>query len=643
MDDKFVDAQKYHAGQEDSLHTVSEERESSGEGTLNSTGSKLKRLITWSNPQHALISNVKRSQISKCCIKGSLFQSGISFDCRIPKHILSLDEKFRRKCMELIHISAFKVARCNSAVKSSSSKISALHERLNVAEIRSGDTCSSARFVIECPLEAGGGSVVISPSGRWIVGRVMGSKSMTNILKSPLFHQFGPLGGNTDLRRIDCNNDKGSICYDYTDSPGGFSFSSSPMLEKEKPIKGSHKNEFDAGHKRLASICSTNSASSDQSSASAFATVSRGMLQCTWKGGNPHFVFSTDEQGEIYVANLWKVESEEDKTLDYIYLFHSGKGGQKDHEIRDTESQLVGKMKVNNLVSLCPNNSKIMETEFVLFGGGIEIQASSHNLRKSKGLSKKVVEAFRTSHSSKQRTISKLSGPCSIVENPSQEPCLDTGNNHDALGVPNLLEDHLPPNFELASIVVKDHLPDDRKEEAGGWGLKFLKKVGNKKISNSVEASVPIKCCRNNSDFSTSMDVLVPAGIHGGPRTRNGGPSSLTERWRSGGQCDCGGWDLGCPLTVLKTKSSKKDILPQSDIPEECKSFELNRMGSEHGPSAWRMLNVHDGLYFVHFQPSLSTLQSFAIAVAIIHAQSPALQPKCTGVLTTKVQGLKIM
>ncbi|TQE08393.1 hypothetical protein C1H46_006021 [Malus baccata] len=552
MDDKFVDAQKDHQGQEDSLHRLNEEQELSGEGTLSSSGSKLKRLVTWSNPQHALITNVKRLQISKCCIKGSLFQSGIGLDSSIPKHILSLDEKFCQKCMELIHISASKVARCNTAVKLSSSTISALPERLNVAESRSGDTCSSARFVIECPLAAEGGSVVISPAGQWIVGRVMGSKSMTNILK---FHQFWPLGSNTDLRRIDCNNDKGSICYDFTDSPGGFSFSSSPMLEKETPIKGSHKSESNAGHKRLISICSTNSALSDQSSASTLATVSRGMLQCTWKGGNPHFVFSTDEQREVYVANMWKVESEEDKTLDYIYLFHSGKGGQRDHEIRDGESHLVGKMKVNNLVSLCPSNSKIMETEFILFGGGIEMHTSSHNLRQSKGLSKKVVEAFRTTHSSKQRTISKLSGPCFIVENPSQEPCLDTGNNQDALRVPNF----------------------------------------------------------------------------------------LTERWRSGGQCDCGGWDLGCPLTVLKTKSSREDILPQSDTQGECKSFELNRTGSEHGPPAWRMLNVHDDLYFVHFQPSLSVLQSFAIAVAIIHTQSPALRPKCTGILSTKVQGLKTM
>ncbi|XP_050373660.1 uncharacterized protein LOC126791272 isoform X2 [Argentina anserina] len=510
-----------------------------------------------------------------------------------------------------------------------------LAEKLSASNTRIGDACESAKIVYECPLAAGGESVVISPAGQWIVGTVMGSKSMINILKSPLFNQVGPEGGNADSRRITSNDGKGSICYDVAESPGALTFSS-PKTEKEMPVKGSIKNESDGRHKRLVSTCGGDYPSSEQSSPSALATVSQGMLQCTWKGGNPHFVFSTDEQKEVYVANLWKVQSKGDKSLDYIYLFHAGKGGQKKHEISDSESHIIGKMKVSNLVSLCSNNSKIMETEFVLYGGGMEMHTSSHNLRKGKGLTKKMAGVFRTSHLSKQRITPKLSGP---LENSVRESCLDeTANSQDTLGVPNLLDDNLPPNFELAAIIVKDHLPDDHKEEAGGWGLKFLKKVGVKKTNNPVEMSVPLECCRNNGDCSTSMDVLIPAGLHGGPRTRIGGPSSLTERWRSGGYCDCGGWDMGCPLTVLKSNSSKEDILPRSDTQGECKPFDLNLQGFEHATPTLRMMNVHDGLYFVHFQPTLSILQSFSIAVAIIHTQTPSLQPKCTEV-STKVQG----
>jgi hypothetical protein len=43
--------------------------------------------------------------------------------------------------------------------------------------------------------------------------------------------------------------------------------------------------------------------------------------------------------------------------------------------------------------------------------------------------------------------------------------------------------------------------------------------------------------------------VILPSGIHSLPN--KGGPSSLLQRWRSGGSCDCGGWDLGCKLRIL--------------------------------------------------------------------------------------------
>lgn len=43
--------------------------------------------------------------------------------------------------------------------------------------------------------------------------------------------------------------------------------------------------------------------------------------------------------------------------------------------------------------------------------------------------------------------------------------------------------------------------------------------------------------------------VILPGAIHGLPH--KGAPSSLIERWRSGGSCDCGGWDVGCKLRVL--------------------------------------------------------------------------------------------
>lgn len=46
------------------------------------------------------------------------------------------------------------------------------------------------------------------------------------------------------------------------------------------------------------------------------------------------------------------------------------------------------------------------------------------------------------------------------------------------------------------------------------------------------------------------------------------------------------------------------------------------------GEPVLKLVDIHEGLYFIHFQSSLSALQTLSIAVAIIHTRTPALQPK---------------
>lgn len=634
MANKLANAENNSEGNnEDSLDGLGEAKELSGEGDFNITESKLKRLIRWANPQQDLILSVKYSLIGKSGTKDPFFKNAQGLDYRIPKRMVSVDEKYLRRCLELIHFRALRTARGNVSVNVSSEKMGFFSESISPSKTRNGDMFDSPSLVFECPTVAETGSVVISPAGagQWILGSVMGSKSMKNILNSPLLQQYGALDSNANLTRINSNDVNDSICFDFVESPSALSLSSTLKLDMGTPIRERHKYGFDIGHKRLLSVSSTSSLFSDLICSSASTTINQGMLQCTWKDGNPHFVFSTDDQKDVYVANLWKVESKEEKALDYVYLFHSGKSGHKDHEICDGHSRLVGKMKVSNSFTLCPNDSKILETEFVLFSGSesyvTDMPTSSHQLRKSRGLSRKVAEVFRTSHSAKHKTISKFSGHHTILEESCfPETCIDRCDNLDSAGELTLLDDHPPPNLEVAAIIVKDHVPDTQKQEDGGWGLKFLKKVGVKKSTKSAEATLPVNCHRSNGDCSMSMDILIPAGLHGGPRTRNGGPSSLIERWKSGGHCDCGGWDMGCPLTVLKPRSSNDEDLPH--IQEECKSFDLITQGSQNDVPTLRIVNVQDGLYFIHFQRTISVLQSFSIAVAIIHTRSPSLRPK---------------
>ncbi|KAG6668557.1 hypothetical protein CIPAW_01G178800 [Carya illinoinensis] len=627
MEETFINAREDFHAKEDSVHSLSEDRELSREDCLEFSESKSKELVRRINSPHAIILNVKQPQLcTGCNLHNCVLES------RIPKHMVSVDEKYLRHCLELININASKAALCNGSTNLRSLKMGILSDSLNPAKIRSQDANDTASFIFECPWDSGAGGVVVSPAGQWIVGTIMGSKSMMNILKSPLFHHFGALDGNDNVRRSNLNDVKGSICYNIVESPSGLS---SPQKLKTEPlVTGSHKRGSDSVNKRLVPMSSTIPTCSDQPSSSASACVSQGMLQCTWKGGLPHFVFSADDHGEAYMANLWKVGSTDDKAVDYIYSFYSRKAGQKNHRSCDNESHLVGKMKVSASFTLCPDNSKIMETEFILYSSdancGTETHTSNLSLRKNKGLSK-VVEVFRASHSSKSklRTFSKFDGSGTMLENCSLESSVDTSNNHDATGGAHKFENPFLPNFELAAIIVKGHLHDDHREETGGWGLKFLKKKGPKQKIDSLESSVHCEsCARNTGDCSTSMDILIPAGLHGGPRTENCGPSSLIERWRSGGHCDCGGWDIGCPLTILKTKLSKEENFPKLETQDECKLVDVFKQGSQHAAPPLRMVNVHDGLYFVHFQPLLSVLQSFSIAVAIIHTQNPILRPK---------------
>lgn len=59
-------------------------------------------------------------------------------------------------------------------------------------------------------------------------------------------------------------------------------------------------------------------------------------------------------------------------------------------------------------------------------------------------------------------------------------------------------------------------------------------------------------------------------------------------------------------------------------------SFEYacNSQGAKHGEATLKLVNSSEGLYMIYFQSTLSALQSFSIAVAIIHAQTPELYPK---------------
>ncbi|OVA02326.1 Protein of unknown function DUF3527 [Macleaya cordata] len=660
MGETFVDKQ-IDSQEDDSQLCLNKEIGSGEENGLEISEMKLKRLLGIVKPEQMLTSNdVKQLNSGESNQESFLQRRQHGLDVRIPKamRFISFDEKYLQRCLDFLEFRQSNSVilyslptQCNISMNSKSSKMKILFDRIEPSRNSRRNTNDLGSFAIQCPLASGTGNVVIGPAAQWIMGTVDGKEKASSISMSPLFRHFGSPDNNMNLGRLGSVDVKATKYSEFRSSPSAPSFSSPQKLETETAALGNQTYGSAPLHKRFISISSTNSTCSNQVFSSASTTVSQGMLHWIWKSGIPHFVFSVDDQNEVYVANLWKVESTEDKDLDYMYLFHSRTSVQKIQGSCDIAADLLGKMKVSNTLSLCSDNSKVTETEFVLFGAKEkhigDTQSLVPTLRKNKGTPQKVVDMLRTKHLFKHSSTPKIGGPSSILEDFSLDPCEDICNKLDASGRRSLLE--CPQGLELAAIVVKNHLRDNSKEATvGGWGLKFLEKARVRPANTSLEASVSSdigqeSCHRTRSDCSTSTTVLVPVGIHGGPRTKNGGPSSLTERWRSGGKCDCGGWDIGCPLTILNNRPSKQEELSHANAQEEYKSCDLFIEGAKQDIPTLRMVNIHDGLYVIHFQSTLSALQAFSIGVANIHTQNPTLCAKNVQKLKQQKSGVRFM
>nr|XP_043638522.1 uncharacterized protein LOC122609557 [Erigeron canadensis] len=115
----------------------------------------------------------------------------------------------------------------------------------------------------------------------------------------------------------------------------------------------------------------------------------------------------------------------------------------------------------------------------------------------------------------------------------------------------------------------------------------------------------------NQDCFSTT--VILPGG-HSVPR--KGEPSPLIERWRSGGVCDCGGWDVGCRLRIL---ANKAEFDRRSRSPE---NFELFFQGDVVNERPFFSLSpLKDEIYSVEYNTSLTLLHAFSICISVIECR----------------------
>uniref|UniRef100_A0A0D9VSC0 DUF3527 domain-containing protein n=1 Tax=Leersia perrieri TaxID=77586 RepID=A0A0D9VSC0_9ORYZ len=153
--------------------------------------------------------------------------------------------------------------------------------------------------------------------------------------------------------------------------------------------------------------------------------------------------------------------------------------------------------------------------------------------------------------------------------------------------------------------------------------------------NSSRSMSAPIDCScppfgnlhPNTRDASSACSVLavLPNGFHG--TSTSGQPLPLIERWKSGGACDCGGWDEGCMLSVLSddAQESKGDKSIQANqTTDGSQRFDLLVQGRSRGARhAFSMVSFREGLYTVEFKSSIALLQAFAMCIVMLHGRYP--------------------
>lgn len=276
-----------------------------------------------------------------------------------------------------------------------------------------------------------------------------------------------------------------------------------PIL-KHKASDTRHLGESSLKQKGSVISTSFRSISVDESVQDEKSKVSivQGLLQLTIKNGMPLFKFVLSDERQFYAATRNSLASQEKNDLGCCFTFY-----------------LVNEIKKKS-------------------GGWM-----SHK-EKSCGYAYNVVAQMKSSTSK----ITEAMNPNSKRQRMVKEyVLLGVEINQTDQGSPKLI-----PSMELAAAVIESSCENSSNERPHS---------DNNSLKNRcLKCSTDERClCRlRENDFSGSSTVILPGGVHGSPN--KGEPSSLLHRWKTGGSCDCGGWDIGCKLLVLREQKLSSNI-----------------------------------------------------------------------------------
>lgn len=281
-----------------------------------------------------------------------------------------------------------------------------------------------------------------------------------------------------------------------------------------------------------------------------------GSLKLEKKHGMPFFEFSQSSPEDVYIAKTWKTGN----AFKWVYTFHT-----QDHQKKSNASSfglnhscknslMVGQMQVSCYLSSELRDGGFdnsMVTEFVLYDTARARQSTA-----SQGSCDSIHDDIKPAKSFNPGLAGE---PFSMNDGiPLEKPKLQqkhASENCEYGSIDSCPWDSadLHPDLESAAIVMQ--IPFSKRES-----LKY--KRGDKtsgKLNSAIQNLSKTEQRKDEPPHHTTQEtlkVVIPIGNHGLPTVESHGPSMLLDRWRLGGGCDCGGWDMGCPLLILGTHSS---------------------------------------------------------------------------------------
>lgn len=272
-------------------------------------------------------------------------------------------------------------------------------------------------------------------------------------------------------------------------------------------------------------------------------------LKVESKHGLPVFQFVSDSPEDVYTAKTWK----SDNGSSWVYTFSSaGSRKRSSASVRglndvNKEPLLVAQMQVS--CNMCSEVRKkgqdpetLMVNEFVLYD--IAQARRSVSTKEDQSLLPLAKPDSDSRNSTLSRDASDTTKQRSQPKRSSQSCDLEASNGTSPWSAADL-----HPDLEIAAIIIQETI-EKRESLKYRRGDKRLMEKTNLLGLSPIEEEKKELC---GSRSSEKLKVVIPRGNHGLPTTENpgGGPSPLIQRWRSGGGCDCGGWDMACPLMVL--------------------------------------------------------------------------------------------